>query len=160
MTGQEYSPVYIAIGASGEAMAWLKKKERESLDWDTVFHLAKISHALKELLNCHPVPDGDETPQRAEFVITCFGIIVSVTSAVVQSVRDDMSNISDTFRQTISFLLNQLDGILATVQDMEEAWEIRQNSELSVRLATALQEVDRSKTDIRDWRASLELVSD
>jgi len=50
-------------------------------------------------------------------------------------------------------LAEKVEGIL-------ESWQIALDENLSAKVDTALSQIDRSKTEIPDWRKTLELISD
>jgi len=160
MYNEQDSTVFQAMGASSEAYEWLKQTEREERDWNTVFHLSKIAHALQTMIALRPVPNDSEAGKRVDFVVCCFSVITSMTGTFLKAIKDDLPNISDSFRAPIQFLVAQLDEMLEAVYAIAELWEMRADADLSLRLSSAIQQIDRTKDDIPDWRRTLELVSD
>jgi hypothetical protein len=86
--------------------------------------------------------------------------VTSITTLIVQKVRTDLPSTSERFRQPIEFLLDQLEEMVGRMEDLAEAWAVPLDKELSARLDAALSQVDSTKSDVPDWRMTLELISD
>jgi hypothetical protein len=60
----------------------------------------------------------------------------------------------------ISLLLDQTDCLAERVEEILEAWQISLDPQLSARIDSALSQIDKTNTEIPDWRKTLELISD
>jgi hypothetical protein len=154
-------PLYGAMSVCSSTIAWLEEQERERSDWALHAHLSKLCSSIQEFLNCRPkVSAHPLTMPAIQFMVSCLGVVTSITALIHQRVRADLPQSSERFRQPIEFLLDQLEEMIDRLADVAESWSIPLDHELSEKLNLAISEIDPLKTDIPDWREALEHISD
>ena len=159
------SPLYGAMSVCSSTLAWLEQQERERSDWEMQSHLSKLGLSIQNFLNANSLASKLTMPlepskEAIEFVVCCLSVVTCLGGVIINKVRKDLPNTTERFRQPIGFLLDQIEGMVDRVEDVAEAWEIPLNQELVGRLEAAIQEIDSVKTDIPDWRMTLERISD
>jgi hypothetical protein len=83
-----------------------------------------------------------------------------MTQLIIRKTRGFLPSICDEFRETIGLLLNQVDSLTAKVEDILESWQLGVNADSAEGLGKLVSLIDRTKTDIPDWRQELELIPD
>jgi hypothetical protein len=73
--------------------------------------------------------------------------------------RQRLPGVSPKFAAPIGSLLDQVDELIDRIEDIHDAWLVALDPTLTAKVDAALSEIDPTKTDIPDWRESLELIS-
>ena len=154
-------PIYEAMSVCSGTLQWLDQKEQERSDWELCVQLGTLGKVLNEFIaasNAGKAP-GTTPKEMLPFLVFCLGTIASMTRLINRRVRESLSERSERLRQQIDFLLNQVDELTNKVDDIMEAWEFSLDKDLVSKLDSSLKQLDSSKTDVPDWRETLELLS-
>ncbi len=165
MIEQEFGrmrPLYEAMSVGSSTVEWLERKEQERSDFDLQFQLAKLSRAMEEFVELA----GKDNPLREvpKHVLNGFIFCVETLNCMTQTIsartREHLPAVSQVFQQTIELILGQIDVLADRIEEIYEAWQMAVDDTMSAQIDGALASIDRNKTDIPDWRETLELIPD
>jgi hypothetical protein len=151
-----------AVSVCSSTIAWLNEQERERSDWELQISLSRLGGILQHFIDASTRGElpGVASKESLQIAIYSSEIVNSMTRTVTKQVGDCLDSVSERFRESIRFLLNQIEELSERVEDIIEAWQIPLDQRLSSKIDRALQQIDSAKTDIPDWRDALELISD
>jgi len=165
MMNQEFGrmrSLYEAMSVGSYTIAWLEEEERDRSDFELQFNLAKLNRAIEEFIEA--VSQGNplrEAPQHVVQGLTfCVETLNFLTQKVSERVRERLRRAGTKLQTPISLLLDQTDCLAERVEEILEAWQISLDPQLSARIDSALSQIDKTNTEIPDWRKTLELISD
>jgi hypothetical protein len=154
--------LYEAMSVGSFTIKWLEEGERERSDFDLQFNLAKLNRATEEFIEVasHGNPLR-ELPQHAvRGLVFCLETLTSLIQKVSERVRERLPRVGVNVRTPITLLLDQTNSLAERVEEILEAWQVSLNPELLAKIDAAIVQFDKTKTDIPDWRKTLELISD
>lgn len=163
MTDQIYGemhPIYEAMSVCSGTLQWLDQQEQERSDWALSLQLVTLGKTIQEFIDANR--SGKMAVHAATvfpFLVFCLGTVIDMTRLISRRVRNTLSERSDRFRQQIDMSLVQLEELTEKTDEIKEAWEMSLDPELASRIEAALRELDRTKTDIPNWRDTLEAIS-
>ncbi|HTX39520.1 MAG TPA: hypothetical protein VME43_31090 [Bryobacteraceae bacterium] len=155
-------PLYEAMSVGSYTVAWLEREERDRSDFELQFNLARLNRAIEGFIevasNGNPLL---ESPRHVLQGLTfCVETLNCLTQRVTSTVRERLQRVGPKPQAAIGLLLDQTDMLAEKVEGILESWQIALDENLSAKVDTALSQIDRSKTEIPDWRKTLELISD
>ena len=164
MIDQEYGrmqPLYEAMSVGSYTIAWLEQKEQERSDFEFQFNLARLCKSVEDFIQvCSSGNPLRETPHDGVQRLTyCADTLAQMVQIVIRRGRERLPETCEGLRQTIAGLLNQIEELEGRMEDILEAWQISLDPKLSAQIDVALGEIDKTKTEIPNWRETLELVS-
>jgi hypothetical protein len=166
MLDHEYSrmrPLYEAMFIGSSTLAWLEQSEPERSGFELQESLAHLSRAMEEFIDVASIGEVPNTSELTDLQGSIF--LVETVNCMVQLVdgktREALPRIPRNLQEPIGMLLDQVDALADRIEEILEAWQIAGDEETHARLIQAVSQIDATKTEIPDWRESLEcLVSD
>jgi hypothetical protein len=165
MSDKGYSqigPIFEVMSVCSHTIEWLDRQERERSDWEMYVNLASLGRALQEFIDgsrAGKLPVSIESPYL-QFSVTCLGAVTSMANLIIRRVQDILPHICERFRQQTEFLLSQVNEVVEKLEDIAEAWEIGLDENVSARLSSAINYINREESEaaVPNWRGALELV--
>ena len=166
MLDHEYGrmrPLYEAMYIGSSTLAWLEQSEPKRSDFELQESLAGLSRAMEEFIDVVSIGDVLNGSISTDLQGSIF--LVETMNCMVQLVgrrtREALPRISRNLQEPIGMLLDQVDTLADRIEEILDAWQIAGDEEERARLTQAISQIDGTKTEIPDWRESLEcLVSD
>jgi hypothetical protein len=165
MDAQAYGrmrPLYEAMTVCSSTIEWFERQEKERSDWDLQSNLSNLVRVFEEFTVAaseHDILAG-ASKETISGSIYCLEAINSMTQVVTQGTKANVAQLSERFKGPVAALLGQVEFLAERVEAILEAWQIALDEELSGKLRSAVERIDRSKSDIPDWRQALELIHD
>jgi hypothetical protein len=165
MDAQAYSrmrPLYEAMTVCSAAIEWFERQERERTAWSLQSNLGDLVRVMEEFTAAASERDlfaGASTGLISGSVY-CLEIMNSMTQLVTGRTRQEIEHLSERFREPVTALLEQVESLIERVEEILDAWRIALDDDFSGELRSAVEQIDRSKSDIPDWRRALELIRD
>lgn len=158
-------PLYEAMSVCESTLQWLREQEREQEQLRSHYELqeslAKLSNCMEEFVEVsRRNPLGSASTEKIRGMAFCLETLNSMTQIIVRHTRKMLPDVTDRLREPISLLLNQVDELADRMEAVMEAWQVPLDEQLANQLKSAVEQIDRTKTDIPDWRKSLELIPD
>jgi hypothetical protein len=154
-------PLYEAMSICSSTIEWLDREGQEHADYEFQVCIAKLVKAIEEFIEFVGVNPLTDVPIGAlQGLVWCVETLNSMTQLIIRKTRGFLPSICDEFRETIGLLLNQVDSLTAKVEDILESWQLGVNADSAEGLGKLVSLIDRTKTDIPDWRQELELIPD
>jgi hypothetical protein len=154
--------LYEAMSVGSFTINWLKDYERERSDFDLQFNLAKLNRATEKFIAV--ASEGNplqELPQHAvRGFVFCLETLNFLIQEVSDRVREGLLRVGLKLRTPITLLLDQTDSLAERVEDVLEAWQLSLDTDVSAKIDPTIAQLDKTKTEIPDWRKTLELISD
>jgi hypothetical protein len=157
MLNHEYvqmRPLYEAMFLSSSTLAWLEGTNVDRSDFRLQEGLAGITRSMEEFI---------EMASKREIVssdlpgsIFLVESLNCMTQLVDAKTREFLPMISTPLERPIGLLLDQIDTLTDRVEEILEAWQIGADPAGSARLTQAVSQIDSTKTEISEWRVSLE----
>jgi hypothetical protein len=158
--GEVGGPLYGAMSISCTAIAWLETQRQEASEFEFQFHLAKLARSMEEFITVTQRNSLHTCPRDIiERLADAAGTLYCMTEALVEQMRQRLPGVSPKFAAPIGSLLDQVDELIDRIEDIHDAWLVALDPTLTAKVDAALSEIDPTKTDIPDWRESLELIS-
>jgi hypothetical protein len=157
----QMQPLYEALAVGSFTIHWLERQEQERDDIELQFNLAKLVRAMEDFVEeSRKSPFRDAKEDRIEVTAALVSLLGDMIEVAVTQTRGRLPRICTHLQETIRLLVDQVECLSVRIADIGEAWEICLDQELSSKLSSAVQGIDKDSEDIPDWRTTLELVSD
>jgi len=155
-------PLYEAMTVCSSTIEWFELQEKERTDWSLQSNLSQLVRVIEEFTAAASGRDllAGASKETISGSIYCLEAMNSMTQVVTKRTRDNVAQLSERFREPVAALLDQVESLAERVDSILEAWHIALDDELSGKLKSAVEQIDRSKSDISDWRQALELIHD
>jgi len=153
-------PLYGAMSISCTTIAWLETQQKRDSEFELQFHFADLARSMEEFIAAtgrNPLDSCPQDPIRR--LVDSVETLNCLTEALVEKTRQRLSGMSAKFANPIGSLLDQIDDLICRIEDIHDAWQIALDPTLTAKVDAALAQIDPTKTDIPDWRESLELIS-
>jgi hypothetical protein len=155
-------PLYEAMSICSSALEWLEQKEHEDSYSALQVNLAKLSGAMTAFLE--RTSSGEVLKDFPDEAITGFGFCVETLNAMtlllIRGTREMIPGAPEAFKKPIEVLLQQVEELSDKVDNVLDSWTISLDHRLVEILRSRAGQIDKTKTDIPDWREALELISD
>jgi hypothetical protein len=138
-----------------------EQEKREHSDFELQFNLSKLWKAVDGFVQlCASQNPLRETPREGvQRLAFCVETLTHMVQIVLRESGERLPRVSQGLRRTVELLLDQIEHLQCRMEDILEAWQIYLDPELSTKIDEALETLDKTRTDIADWRDMLELVS-
>jgi hypothetical protein len=154
-------PLYEAMSVCSYTIEWLEQGERNASYSELQSNLARLSQAIGEFVElARRNPLASASAASIDGYGFCVETLNSMTQLLSGRARERLSDIPAWLQQPISLLLGQIDKLSEQVEDILEAWQLVVNEDLASVIDSAVDQIDKSKTEVADWRSELELIQD
>lgn len=139
---------------------WLETQQKEDSEFELQFRFADLARNMEEFITAtERNPLGPCPQDLIRRLVDSVETLNRITEALVEKTRERLPGISAKFAQPLGSLLGQIDDLIYRIEDIHEAWQIALDPVLAARLDTAISQIEPAKTDMPDWRESLDLIS-
>jgi hypothetical protein len=153
-------PLYEAMTVCSSTIEWFELQEKHREAWDLQSNLSDLVRAIEKFVATTSERDllAGASREVVTFSILCVEAVNSMVPVIAKQTRDNIAQLSERFREPVTALLDQIESLCERVDAILEAWKIVLDDELSGKLKSAVEHIDRSQSDISDWRQALEAI--